>query len=190
MKRCGWAEGNDLAREYHDREWGVPSDDDRYLFEMLILEGAQAGLSWNTILGKRAEYQRVYQGFDPKKVARFDKRKRERLLANPGIVRNRLKVESSITNARAFLAVQAEHGTFSAYLWDFVETKPVQNRWQSLREVPAETDCSRDISRALKRKGFRFVGPTICYAFMQAVGLVNDHEVKCFRHREVKSLAR
>ena len=189
MKRCRWAEANELDAEYHDREWGVPSTDDMYLFEMLILEGAQAGLSWNTILAKRAEYQRVYQGFDPAKVARFDRRKRERLLTNPGIVRNRLKVESSVTNAKAFLDVQAEHGSFSSYLWEFVDGKPVQNRWRSHSEVPSETEISRTMSRALKRKGFRFVGPTICYAFMQATGMVNDHLIDCPRYEACAELA-
>jgi len=190
VKRCRWAEGNDLAVAYHDEEWGVPSRDDRYLFEMLILEGAQAGLSWNTILAKRAEYQRVYQDFAPPKVARFDKRKRERLLANPGIVRNRLKVESSVTNAKAFLAVQADHGAFANFLWGFVGNEVVHNRRAAARGLPTETDGSRELSRTLKRLGFRFVGPTICYAFMEAVGLVNDHEVGCFRYQEVKRLSR
>jgi DNA-3-methyladenine glycosylase I len=185
MKRCRWAEGLELAAEYHDREWGVPSRDDRYLFEMLILEGAQAGLSWNTILNKRAEYQKVYANFDPVKVARFDRRKRERLLANPGIVRNRLKVESSITNARAFLAVQKEAGSFAEYIWQFVEGEVLQNRRGNPREVPAETVESKAMSKALKQRGFRFVGPTICYAYMQAVGMVNDHELRCYRHAEL-----
>ncbi|MBW2726703.1 MAG: DNA-3-methyladenine glycosylase I [Deltaproteobacteria bacterium] len=190
MKRCPWSEGNDLAIEYHDREWGVASRDDRYLFEMLILEGAQAGLSWNTILAKRAEYQRVYANFDIAKVARFDRRKRERLLKNPGIVRNRLKVESSVTNARAFRKVQAEFGSFADFIWKFVEGRPIQNGWRSLREVPAQTPESKAMSAALKRRDFRFVGPTICYAFMQAVGMVNDHEVGCFRHRQLAKLPR
>ena len=190
MKRCAWSEGNELACEYHDREWGVPSFDDRYLFEMLILEGAQAGLSWNTILAKRAEYQRVYAGFEVRKVARFDARKRERLLANPGIVRNKLKVEASVTNAKAFIAVQREVGSFADYIWEFVEHRPIQNRWKTPRQVPAETDVSITMSKALKRRGFRFVGPTICYAFMQAVGMVNDHEVGCAKRRVVSRMAR
>lgn len=185
MKRCHWAEGHDLAIAYHDREWGVVSRDDRYLFEMLILEGAQAGLNWNTILGKRAEYQRVYANFDVAKVARFDRRKRDRLLANPGIVRHRLKIESSVTNARAFRAVQAEFGSFAEFIWAFVDGRPLQNRWRSLAGVPAQTPESKAMSVALKRREFRFVGPTICYAFMQAVGMVNDHEVSCFRHRQL-----
>lgn len=187
MKRCAWTGDVDLAIAYHDAEWGVPSHDDRYLFEMLILEGAQAGLSWNTILNKRSEYQRVYGGFDPQKVARFDKRKRERLLANPGIVRNRLKVEASVSNARAFLAVQKEYGSFADYIWGFVDGVPVQNRRRSLKQLPAETDVSRAMSRDLKKRGFRFVGSTICYAYMQGVGMVNDHELGCFRYREVMS---
>jgi DNA-3-methyladenine glycosylase I len=185
MKRCRWATGPELAVEYHDREWGVASRDDRYLFEMLILEGAQAGLNWNTILAKRAEYQRVYAGFEVAKVARFDRRKRERMLKNPGIVRNRLKVASSVTNARAFLAVQAEVGSFAEYIWQFVEGNTVQPRRRSPSEVPVETPQSKAMSRALKRRGFRFVGPTICYAYMQAVGMVNDHEVGCFRHSQL-----
>ncbi len=184
-KRCAWAGDFDLAIAYHDAEWGVPSKDDRHLFEMLILEGAQAGLSWNTILRKRAEYQRVYRGFDPTKVARFDARKREQLRANKGIVRNRLKIESSVDNARAFLAVQKEYGSFAAYLWKFSDGVPRQNRFRSLRAMPAATDVSRALSQSLKRRGFRFVGPTIMYAYMQAVGMVNDHEVGCFRHDEV-----
>ncbi len=185
MQRCLWAAGPDFAVEYHDREWGVVSRDDRYLFEMLILEGAQAGLSWNTILRKRAEYQRVYASFEVAKVARFDKRKRERLLKNPGIVRNRLKVESSVANARAFLAVQADEGSFAEYIWQFVEGRTVQPRRKNPDEVPVASDESKAMSRALKRRGFRFVGPTICYAYMQAVGMVNDHEVGCFRHAQL-----
>lgn len=185
VKRCRWAGDYDLAIEYHDKEWGVPSRDDRYLFEMLILEGAQAGLSWNTILKKREEYQRVYAEFDVKKVARFDKRKQARLLKNPGIVRNRLKVESSVANARAFIEVQSEFGSFAEYIWQFVDGKPVKNRWASANELPTQTEQSLAMSRALKRRGFRFVGPTICYAFMEAVGMVNDHEVGCFRYRAV-----
>ena len=155
VKRCRWAEDNDLAIEYHDREWGVVSRDDRHLFEMLILEGAQAGLSWNTILAKRAEYQRVYAGFDVSKVARFDRRKRERLMKNPGIVRNRLKIESSVTNARAFRAVQAEFGSFADFIWEFVDGRPIQNRWRSLRTVPAQTADSKAMSSALKGRDFQ-----------------------------------
>lgn len=188
--RCKWAQSSELDAHYHDTEWGVPSNDDRYLFEMLILEGAQAGLSWNTILNKRAEYQRVYQNFDAKKVARFTAKRREKLLANPGIVRNKLKVEASVDNAKAFLEVQKEFGSFAAYIWSFVDGAPRQNGFKSMKQVPAETDESRALSKALKKRGFRFVGPTICYAFMQAVGMVNDHEVGCFRHEPVAKKAK
>ncbi len=185
MKRCAWATGSELNLEYHDNEWGVPAHDDRHLFEMLILEGAQAGLSWTTILNKRVHYRKVYSGFDPAKVARFTKKKVERLLQDPGIVRNRLKVEASIENAKAFLKVQKEFGSFSGFIWGFVGGEPIVNRWRSLKQIPAETAESRAMSKELKRRGFRFVGPTICYAFMQAVGMVNDHEVGCYRHREL-----
>ena len=186
MKRCAWAEGvSDLYTAYHDREWGVPVHDDRTLFEFLILEGAQAGLSWSTILNKRARYREVYAGFDPEAVARFGPAETAALLADPGIVRNRLKVAASVTNARAFLDVQAEFGSFDAYVWRFVDGAPRQNRRRSPAEVPAATPESDALSRDLKRRGFRFVGSTICYAFMQAVGMVNDHETGCFRHAEL-----
>jgi DNA-3-methyladenine glycosylase I len=178
-------EGDPLFLAYHDEEWGVPSHDDRHLFEMLVLEGAQAGLSWSTILRKRENYQKAFAGFDPEKVARFDKRKRERLLGDAGIVRNRLKIDSAIANARATLAVREEFGTLDAYLWSFVDGRPLRNKWRTLRELPAETPESSAMSKDLKRRGFRFVGPTVCYAFMQAAGLVNDHVVSCFRYREV-----
>jgi DNA-3-methyladenine glycosylase I len=188
--RCGWAHGLDPQNlAYHDEEWGVPSHDDRHLFEMLTLEGAQAGLSWSTILHKREGYRRALAGFDPAKVARFDGRKVERLMADPSIVRNRAKIESTVSNARAALDVQREHGTLDAYLWSFVGGKPKTNRWSSLSGIPAETDESKAMSKALKARGFRFVGPTICYALMQATGMVNDHEVRCFRHREVLRLS-
>ena len=177
--------GDPLFLAYHDEEWGVPSHDDRHLFEMLVLEGAQAGLSWSTILRKRENYQKAFAGFDPEKVARFDKRKRERLLGDAGIVRNRLKIDSAIANARATLAVREEFGTLDAYLWSFVDGRPLRNKWRTLRELPAETPESSAMSKDLKRRGFRFVGPTVCYAFMQAAGLVNDHVVSCFRYREV-----
>ena len=183
--RCAWPGIDPLYLDYHDREWGVPVHDDRLLFEFLILEGAQAGLSWITILRKRPAYRTAFAGFDPEAVARFDGAKVAELLANPGIVRNRLKVESAISNARAFLAVQEEFGSFDAYQWGFVEGKPTRNAWKSLREVPASTPVSEAMSRDLKRRGFRFVGSTICYAHMQAVGMVNDHTVDCFRWREV-----
>jgi DNA-3-methyladenine glycosylase I len=186
-KRCPWGTG-DLEREYHDGEWGVPVHDDRLLFEFLVLEGAQAGLSWSTILKKREAYRSAFAGFDPKKVARFGARDVRRLLKDPGIVRNRRKIESAIANARAFLEVQKEFGSFDAYLWTFVGGRPRQNRWRTFRNVPSETEESRTLSKDLKRRGFTFVGPTICYAFMQAVGMVNDHLVTCFRHREIRDL--
>jgi DNA-3-methyladenine glycosylase I len=166
---------------YHDQEWGVPSRDERHLFELLTLEGAQAGLSWSTILGKREGYRRVFAGFDSEAVARFGPADVERLLADPGIVRNRLKVESTVANAAAILAL----GDFAAYLWDFVGGEPLVGRWRSLAELPAETELSRALSRDLKKRGFRFVGPTVCYSFMQAVGLANDHTVDCFRFAEL-----
>jgi len=182
--RCGWAKlSNPLYVAYHDREWGVPVRNDRRLFEMLILEGAQAGLSWETILNRRAGYRKAFAGFDPHKVARFTRTDVRRLLADPGIIRNRLKVESAIDNARAFLELREEHRTFSSWLWEFVDGKPVQNRWRTLREIPPVTPQATALSKALKGRGFRFVGPTIVYAFMQAVGMVNDHVVDCFRHQ-------
>jgi DNA-3-methyladenine glycosylase I len=188
--RCGWVpEGDPLYVAYHDEEWGLPSHDDRHLFELLTLEGAQAGLSWSTILRKREGYRTAFADFDPAKVARFDRSTLERLLQDPGIVRNRLKVESAIANARATLAVQEEVGSLDAYLWGFVEGSPKQNAWRTLGEIPAETPESRAMSKDLKRRGFRFVGPTVCYAFMQAVGLVNDHVTSCFRYREVAGAA-
>jgi DNA-3-methyladenine glycosylase I len=185
--RCGWARGGPLEIAYHDREWGVPSRDDRHLFEMLILEGAQAGLSWSTILRKRENYRKAFAGFDPTRVARFDARKRAALLRDPGIVRNRLKIEATVINARQVLAVQEEHGSLAAYLWQFVDGEPVVNAWKTLRAVPAESAESRAMSRALLARGFRFVGPTICYAFMQATGMVNDHITTCFRYSRRRS---
>ena len=170
---------------YHDEEWGVPSHDDRHLFELLTLEGAQAGLSWSTILNKRDGYRRAFAEFDPRTVARFTPEHVDRLLEDPGIVRNRLKVESTVANAARVLEVQEELGSFDAYLWRFVDGKPVVGRWRTLAELPAETEGSRALSRDLKRRGFRFVGPTVCYAFMQAVGLVNDHTLDCFRFHEL-----
>ena len=178
-------ESDPLYVAYHDEEWGLPSHDERHLFEMLVLEGAQAGLSWSTILRKREGYREAFAGFEPEAVARFGERDVERLLGDSGIVRNRLKVESAIANARATLAVRDELGSLDAFLWSFVGGEPRLNRWRSLGEIPAETDESRTMSKELKRRGFRFVGPTICYAFMQAAGLVNDHVVDCFRYREV-----
>lgn len=180
-RRCPWAEA-ERQHEYHDTEWGVPSHDDRHLFELLILEGAQAGLSWATILARRETYREAYGQFDPAAVARYDARKQARLLADPGIIRNRLKVEASVLNARAFLAVQAEFGSFDRYLWGFVGGRPKVNRWTESAQVPARTAESDALSADLKRRGFKFVGTTICYAFMQATGLVNDHLVSCPRH--------
>lgn len=171
-----------MYRNYHDQEWGIPVRDDRLLFELLILEGAQAGLSWSTILQRRESYRAAFDNFDAAKIARYDSRQKKKLLADPGIVRNRLKVEATVANASAFLAVQSEFGSFSAYLWRFVNNQPLVNHWKTLKEVPAETTESNAMSRDLKKRGFRFVGPTICYAFMQAVGMVNDHLVDCFRH--------
>jgi len=179
--RCGWATSDPLYARYHDEEWGVPVHDDRRLFEFLILEGAQAGLSWITILRKRAAYEKAFSGFDARKIARYDARKVARLMENEGIVRNRLKIESTVTNARAFLAVQKEFGSFDAYIWGFVGGSPRVNRRRSLRDVPASTPESDAMSRDLKKRGFRFVGSTICYAFMQACGLVDDHVKGCFR---------
>ena len=191
MRRCEWApEGDPLYLAYHDEEWGVPSRDDRHLFELLVLEGAQAGLSWATILHKREGYRRAFAGFDPEAVARFGAADVEGLLGDTGIVRNRLKVESAVANAHATLAVQEQHGSLAAYLWDFVGGEPKVNRWTSLGEIPSETEESRALSKDLKRCGFRFVGPTVCYAFMQATGLVNDHTVACFRHGDLTNLSR
>jgi DNA-3-methyladenine glycosylase I len=185
--RCEWAPlGDPVYRAYHDEEWGVPEHDDRRLFEMLTLEGAQAGLSWSTILNKREGYRRAFAGFDPAKVARFTRAKFERLLQDPGIVRNRLKVESTIQNARATLEVQDEIGSLDAYLWSFVGGTPKLNRFRKLSDIPSETPESKAMSKDLKRRGFRFVGPTICYAFMQACGLVNDHVASCFRWAEIQ----
>jgi DNA-3-methyladenine glycosylase I len=181
-RRCGWVVGADeLMLAYHDEEWGVPSRDERHLFEMLTLEGAQAGLSWTTILRKRQGYRRAFAGFDPEVVARFGAADVERLLGDAGIVRNRAKIESTIANAREVLAVREDvDGGFPSFIWSFVGGEPIENRWGSLAELPAETDESRAMSRELKRRGFRFVGPTTCYAFMQSVGMVNDHEIGCF----------
>ena len=185
--RCAWADGGPLEAEYHDREWGVPSRDDRHLFEMLILEGAQAGLSWSTILRKREHYRKAFAAFDPARVARFDGRRRAALMRDPGIVRNRQKIEAAVVNARQVLAVQEEHGSLAAYLWQFVGGEPIVNAWTGMRQVPAETAESRAMSRALVKRGFRFVGPTICYAFMQATGMVNDHITTCFRYSRRRS---
>jgi DNA-3-methyladenine glycosylase I len=181
--RCGWAGSDPLYIAYHDEEWGVPLHDERRLFEMLILEGAQAGLSWITVLKRREGYRRAFDGFDAEKIARYEERKIAALLADPGIIRNRAKVEAAIGNARAVLAVREELGSFDRFLWSFTGDAPRRNRWRSLQEVPAETAESKALSRELKRRGFRFVGPTICYAFMQAVGMVDDHVLTCFKRR-------
>ena len=182
---CAWAGGDPLMRRYHDEEWGVPVHEDRRLFEFLILEGAQAGLSWSTILKKRDNYREAFAGFDPALVARFDARRRAVLMKNPGIVRNRLKIESTVTNAKALLEVREEFGSFDRYVWGFVDGKPIQNRRTRLRDLPAFTRESDAFSKDLRKRGFRFVGSTILYAFMQAVGMVNDHEVSCFRYKEL-----
>jgi DNA-3-methyladenine glycosylase I len=186
VKRCGWAR-NSLSICYHDREWGVPAHDDRTLFEFLILEGAQAGLSWDTILKKRQNYRAAFDGFDPKRVAGFDHTRINRLLGDDGIVRNRLKIASAIQNARAFLQVQKEFGSFDRYIWGFVGQSPKVNAWRSLKQIPAHTAESDAMSKDLKKRGFNFVGTTICYAFMQAVGLVNDHVIDCFRYQQIRT---
>lgn len=187
VNRCSWSGEDPLYIDYHDKEWGLPLHDDLPLFEMLILEGAQAGLSWSTILRKRGFYRQAFDGFDPAKVAGYDEAKIQELLANPGIVRNRLKVHAAVGNAQAFLRVQQEFGSFNDYLWAFVDGQPIVNRWKTLSEIPAETAESKALSKDLKARGFKFVGPTIMYAFMQAVGMVNDHLVDCFRYEEVQS---
>jgi len=188
-RRCEWSGSDALYIEYHDREWGVPLHDDRRLFEMLILEGAQAGLSWITILKKREAFRKAFDSFDPSRVARYDGRKVQELLRNRGIIRNRLKIRSAVQNARVFLEIREEFGTFDRYVWQFVGNRPIHNRWKKLQEIPARTKESDALSRDLKKRGFKFVGSTICYAFMQAVGMVNDHVVDCFRYREIKSAA-
>jgi DNA-3-methyladenine glycosylase I len=188
-KRCGWAGLQEpLYKEYHDREWGVPVHDDKVIFEFLVLEGAQAGLSWGTILRKREKFRRAFARFDPARVARFDGRIVKRLLQDPGIIRNRMKINSAVQNAKAFLQVQKEFGTFDSYIWAFVGGRPRINRWKRLKDIPAATPESEAMSKDLIRRGFRFVGPTICYAHMQATGMVNDHLVSCFRYRELAGL--
>jgi DNA-3-methyladenine glycosylase I len=184
--RCSWA-SNGLAIEYHDREWGVPQHDDRVLFEFLILEGAQAGLSWDTILRKRDNYRKAFDGFDPEKVARYGQRKSQQLLRDEGVIRNRLKIASAVRNAKAFLAVQKEFGSFDRYIWQFVGGKPRVNFWKAGNRLPASTPESDAMSKDLKKRGFNFVGSTICYAFMQAIGMVNDHVVECFRYRSTRA---
>jgi len=188
--RCPWGDSTALYRAYHDREWGVPVHSDRRWFETLVLDGAQAGLSWRTILEKRRNYRRAFDGFDPRKVARYDARKVRALLADPGIVRNRLKIESAVTNARAFLEVQREFGSFDRFVWGFTGGRTLRNAWRTPKQVPARTAESDAMSAELKKRGFRFVGSTICYAIMQAAGMVNDHLVGCFRHGQVGRPAR
>ena len=188
MKRCDWVGSDPIYHEYHDTEWGVPLHDDRRLFEFIVLEGAQAGLSWLTILRKRESYRAAFADFDPEAVARFNRRSVERLLRDPGIVRNRQKVEAAVANARAFLAVQEEFGSFDRYVWRFVDGAPIQGRWKTTRCVPAKTPESERMSKDLIQRGFRFVGPTICYAHMQATGMVNDHQLDCFRCAPVRKM--
>jgi len=188
IRRCAWAQSEPNIK-YHDEEWGVPQHDDRVLFEFLILEGAQAGLSWSTILNKRENYRRAFDGFDPVRIARYSEAKLNRLLSDPGIVRNRAKIAAAVRNAKAFLAVQKEFNSFDAYIWQFVGGLPLQNAWKSAKNVPVETAESAKMSKDLLKRGFRFAGPTICYAFMQAVGLVNDHVVGCYRYQQVRAAA-
>ena len=185
MKRCVWATGDELYLTYHDTEWGVPVYDDRKLFEMFILEGAQAGLSWLTVLRRRENYRKAFDGFAPHTMAHWDRERIETLRHNPGIIRNRLKIEGARSNARAFLKVVTEYGSFSDFIWSFVNGRTIQNSWKNVQDIPQTTPESDRMSKELKRRGFKFAGPTICYAFMQAVGLVNDHTVDCFRHKEL-----
>ncbi len=187
MKRCAWANASPSEEKYHDEEWGVPIHDDRLLFEYLILEGAQAGLSWSTILNKRCGYRKAFDNFNVKKVARYSSNKIDELLLNPEIVRNKLKVNAAVTNAKAFLDIQLDFGSFDCYIWNFVNNKPIQNSWENVSQVPTSTSESDAMSNDLKKRGFKFVGATICYAFMQAVGMVNDHSIDCFRYKEIKN---
>lgn len=188
MKRCKWAGSDPLYQRYHDKEWGVPVHSDRKLFEFIILEGAQAGLSWITVLKKRKAYREAFDKFDYNRIAKYNERKVKQLLNNPGIIRNQLKVRSAIKNAKAFIEIRKEFGTFNKYIWQFVDNKPVQYRWKSMKELPATSALSDEISKDLKNRGFNFVGSTIIYAYMQATGMVNDHTTDCFRYKEVKAL--
>lgn len=190
MSRCNWSTTSELMIKYHDEEWGVPVHDDRKLFEYMILDSAQAGLSWETILKKRENYRMAFDDFDPEKIAKYDGNKVESLLQDAGIIRNRRKIESALKNAKAFLEIQKEFGTFAAYIWQFVGGKPKINSWRTIKEIPASTPESDAMSRDLKKRGFSFVGTTICYAFMQAAGLVNDHTVDCFRYRQIIGIAK
>lgn len=187
QKRCAWLNDNPLMIEYHDKEWGVPVHDDKKLFEFLILEGAQAGLTWQTVLNKRGNYRKALSGFDPAKIARYGNKDVKRLLGNPGIIRNRLKIAATILNAKKFLEIQKEFGSFDTYIWQFVNFKPIKNKFKSLSEIPSTTKESDAMSKDLLKRGFKFVGSTICYAFMQAVGMVNDHETNCFRYNVASS---
>jgi DNA-3-methyladenine glycosylase I len=189
MKRCDWANRSELEQSYHDREWGVPSHDDRSLFEFLILEGAQAGLSWSTILRKREGYRKAFDHFDARKISRYSDKDVSLLLANAEIIRNKLKIHAAITNARAFLGVREEFETFDTYIWQFVNGRPIQNSWKKMTDIPPSTPQSEAMSKDLQKRGFKFVGPTICYAFMQAIGMVNDHLVACFRYEELRNPA-
>lgn len=189
VSKCTWALSSSSEEKYHDLEWGVPVHDDRLLFEFLILEGAQAGLSWSTILNKREGYRKAFDHFDAEKIAQYNDGKIQQLINNPGIVRNKLKINAAITNAKAFLILQQQHGSFDHYIWQFVNAKPIQNHWQQHSQIPVSTIESEQMSKDLKQKGFKFVGPTICYAYMQAVGMVNDHTLACFRHQQIKELA-
>jgi DNA-3-methyladenine glycosylase I len=186
MKKCSWALNSPLEEQYHDLEWGVPVHDERLLFEFLVLEGAQAGLSWSTILKKRDGYRLAFDNFEVEKVARYDVQKIDELMSNPGIIRNKLKITAAITNAQAFLDIQQSFGSFDRYIWQFVDDSPVHNAWKTHAELPASTRLSEIMSRDLKKRGFKFVGPTICYAHMQATGMVNDHTIDCFRYKEIK----
>jgi len=186
MKRCEWANRSELEKSYHDKEWGVANHDDRSLFEFLVLEGAQAGLSWSTILRKREGYRKAFDGFDVRKISRYSENDVSRLLANSEIIRNRLKIHAAITNARAFLRVQEQFGGFDPYIWQFVNGRPIQNSWKRMKDIPPSTPESEAMSKDLQKRGFKFVGSTICYAFMQAIGIVNDHVVDCFRYEELK----
>ena len=186
-KRCEWCGEDELYQKYHDEEWGVPNYDDQHLFEMLILEGAQAGLNWITILKKREGYRKAFDNFDAKKMSRYSQKKIDKLLQNPEIVRNKLKVNAAVTNAKAFLAIQKEFGSFSEYIWQFVGGKPVKNKWKSSKDIPAKTEVSDAMSKDLKKRGFKFVGSTICYAYMQAVGMVNDHITDCICYKRIKA---
>jgi DNA-3-methyladenine glycosylase I len=185
LERCQWSASDPLYIRYHDKEWGVPLHDDRKLFEFLILEGAQAGLSWITVLKKRENYRKAFDNFDPKKIARYDSKKTQSLLNNPGIIRNRLKISSAVSNAQAFLRVKEEFGSFNSYIWQFVDGKPIRNSWKSIKQIPTHSKESDSISKDLVKRGFRFVGTTICYSHMQATGMVNDHITSCFRYKQL-----